>query len=127
MRFTEHPVDGNDHKRAKELRRQASPFEQDLWFWLRQASKNTNLKFRFQQPIHPYFVDFACMKVRLVIELDGMSHDTSHVYDQKREDYLRKKGYTIIRFTNDQVRQNPAGVAETIVLQAKELMQKLEN
>ena len=126
MRFDDHPVGSNDYERAGELRKQASPHEQKLWFALRQAGKENGIKFRRQQPIHPYIVDFVCMKAKLVIELDGMSHDTRQVYDQKRTAYLNQQGYTVVRFSNDEVVQNVTGVAETIALHAKSLLQELE-
>jgi very-short-patch-repair endonuclease len=127
MRLADHHTTSGDHKRAKELRRHASPYERKLWLALRQANKTTNLNFRFQQPIHPYFVDFACMKAKLIIELDGVSHDTRHNRDRVRDDYLRQQGYEVVRFSNDDLKNNLSGVAETIVRQAEARISQLES
>jgi very-short-patch-repair endonuclease len=64
-----------DYKRAKALRNDASPFERRLWDGIRAMAAARKLKFRRQQVIHPYIADFACMKARLLVELDGFSHD----------------------------------------------------
>src|ERR1700733_4151905 len=126
MRFTDHPTSTNDHAHAKRLRRESSAYEEKLWFALRQAAKSKRLRFRFQQPIHPDIVDFICMKAKLIIELDGMSHDSRQAYDEERASYLSRQGYTVIRFANDDVKNNAAGVAETIVDAAERLLLKTE-
>lgn len=61
------------------------------------------LKIRRQVPIGMYVVDFLCVEARLVIEVDGPIHATQHAYDRSRDDELRKKGYTVLRFTNEKV------------------------
>ncbi len=122
MRKNYHFTDTHDHQRARELRAQASTPEQRLWTSLRKASATTALKFRRQQPIPPYIVDFACMKAKLVIELDGHSHDTTQKYDEKRDDYLRQYGYTVMRFSNQSVADNLSGVVEVIVMRAQEIL-----
>ena len=71
-------------------------------------------KFRRQQPIGPYIVDFACMSRKLVIELDGGQHAERHAYDETRDDYLRGKGYRILRFWNNEVFQNCMDVLEAV-------------
>ncbi len=93
---------------------------------MRHINKTKGLNFRFQQPIKPYFVDFACMKAKLVIELDGTSHDTRQTYDQQRDDYIRKQGYTVLRLTNDDLKDSLAGVVDTIVSKAETMLLELE-
>jgi very-short-patch-repair endonuclease len=79
--------------------------------------KETKLKFRRQHPLHPYIVDFACVEARLIIELDDASHDTRQAYDAEREKALRKRGWTIMRFTNEEIADNLEGVILTILNQ----------
>jgi very-short-patch-repair endonuclease len=72
------------------------------------------IKFRRQHVIAPYILDFYCSSKKLAIEIDGGTHIDHEKYNQAREDYLGKKGITVIRFTNTEVRQNPAVVLERI-------------
>jgi very-short-patch-repair endonuclease len=122
MRRNLHSTSTKDHERAGQLRHESSKFEQKLWCALREVSSAAQLKFRRQQPIHPYIADFACMKAKLIIELDGDSHDGRHIYDQARDDYLRKCGYTVLRIGNNEITTNLPGVVETIVMRAKALL-----
>ncbi len=65
--------------------------------------------FRRQQPIGPYYADFACMHAKLVIEVDGETH-VSAERDAARDEYMRNRGIQVLRFTNDDVLTNPEGV-----------------
>ena len=76
--------------------------EKNLWKALR-SRKLGELKFRRQAPIEWFIVDFLCMKHSLIIEIDGGIHELQKEYDREREEILRKKGYRILRFSNDQV------------------------
>jgi very-short-patch-repair endonuclease len=95
--------------RAKELRREASPAERRLWQHLAR-SQMQGFKFSRQIPIGPYFVDFVCRSEKLVIELDGFSHDMRADYDIARTRYIEKQGFRVIRFTNEDVFKNLEGV-----------------
>jgi very-short-patch-repair endonuclease len=108
-------------QRAKDLRRHASLAEALLWRELLSLKKQTGFHFRRQHPLYPYIADFACTKTRLIIELDGASHDTRLVYDAKRDAALRNRGWTIIRFMNDDVLSNLEGVVFTILEKNGEL------
>ena len=100
-------------ERARTLRQDRTDAEGLLWHYL--CNKQLDgYNFRRQQPIGPYVVDFACMSRKLVIELDGGQHAEQHNYDKKREDYLRGKGYRILRFWNDEVFQNCMDVLEAV-------------
>ena len=84
-----------------------------LWSVLR--SRNLGgLKFRRQHPIEPYIVDFYCAEARLVVELDGESHDGKEGYDARRSTHLKRLGLTVIRIHNDEVLTNIEGVASSI-------------
>ena len=100
-------------ERAKTLRQSRTDAEGLLWHYLRRKQLD-GYKFRRQQPIGPYIVDFACMSRKLVIELDGGQHAERHDYDEKRDDYLRGKGYRILRFWNNEVFQNCMDVLEAV-------------
>jgi very-short-patch-repair endonuclease len=124
MRRNPHHATALDHKRARKLRQESSRYEQKLWFALRQATGGTKLKFRRQQPIHPYIADFACMEAKLLVELDGMSHDTRLVYDRTRDAYLKRQAYVVLRILNEDVGTNLAGAVEAIIMEAEKLLKQ---
>ena len=98
--------------RARELRREQTPAEQQLWARLRRKQLY-GLKFRRQHPMGRFIADFCCVPERLVVGLDGDSHSQQEEYDQKRTAWLESRGYRVIRFTNRQVeRQLDAVLAE---------------
>jgi very-short-patch-repair endonuclease len=105
----------SQHKRglANALRHEATPYERLLWRHL--ATKQSHgYRFRRQQPIGPYVVDFVCLARKLVIELDGQHHSGPEGRDGRRDEWLRRHGYTVLRFTNLQVKQDIESVLETI-------------
>ena len=103
----------------KALRSNMTPAEATLWRALKGRGVD-GLKFRRQQGIGPYILDFYCPDRRLGIELDGASHDCKHEYDEKRTEYLRRQGIRILRFTNQQVFTSLQKVLAGIVSAAKE-------
>lgn len=88
----------------KDLRNNGTSAEAFLWKHL-SKSQLEGRKFRRQHSIGNYIVDFYCPKEKLIIELDGEVHNNSksQKYDQKRTKYLRKLGFTVIRFENKMV------------------------
>ena len=86
--------------------------ERRLWTCL--AGSRLGAKFSRQMPIGPYFTDFLCRRARLVIEIDGWSHDVQPERDAARDAYLVANGYRVVRFTNADVRDNLEGVVEAI-------------
>lgn len=101
-------------KHAKLLRRRQTDVERMLWYQLRNR-RFCNYKFRRQMPIGPYVTDFVCMSARLIIELDGGQHATATSKDESRTDFLRREGYEVIRFWNNEVLQNLDGVLSVIL------------
>src|SRR5262245_38944796 len=93
--------------RAGRLRANATGAEQLLSKRLR-TIKIDGSHFRRQVPIGPYVVDFACRAARLVIEFDGSGHsiDARQVKDDRRTRWLEAEGYRVIRFWNNDLRQN---------------------
>ncbi|MEM7759817.1 MAG: DUF559 domain-containing protein [Cyanobacteria bacterium P01_A01_bin.40] len=102
-------------QRAKELRQKMTPAEKILWEYLR-AKRFHNLKFRRQQIIAGFIVDFYCHSLGLVIEVDGEIHDHQKEYDRERESILEAKGLQIIRFTNQQIIEDIETVLNAIAL-----------
>ncbi len=82
--------------RARVLRADATPAERDLWQIVRGGK--LGLRFRRQQPIGPFIVDFYCAEVGLVVELDGAGHAERADYDDRRTRWLEANGLTVLRF-----------------------------
>ena len=82
---------------ARRLRRDQTEVEKKLWSLLRNR-KLVGWKFRRQQPIGPYIVDFLCPEAGLIVELDGGQHLEQEEYDLKRTKYLESKGYKVVRY-----------------------------
>ncbi|RMX18485.1 DUF559 domain-containing protein [Vandammella animalimorsus] len=99
--------------RARELRQKQTPHEQTLWRRLR-AKRFDGFKFRRQQPIGHFIVDFVCFSQRLIIELDGGGHAERQDYDARRDAWLRSQGFRVLRFWNNQLAEQPEAVLEAI-------------
>jgi very-short-patch-repair endonuclease len=93
--------------------------ETTLWRHLR-AHRLNGEKFRRQQPIGRYVVDFVHFGARLIVEADGGQHNRSAA-DERRDTWLRAQGFTVMRFWNNEIMQNLAGVLETIMAAVSEL------
>ncbi len=100
-------------ERARELRQTQTPYEAKLWKLLRNRQLD-GTKFRRQVPIGPYFADFACIKEKLVIELDGSSHVGREEHDGERDAFLHNDGWRTIRILNRDLMRNADGVWQTI-------------
>ena len=98
----------------KALRSNMTPAEATLWRALKGRGVG-GMKFRRQQGIGPFILDFYCPEHRLGIELDGDSHDYKYEYDEERTEYLRQQGIRIIRFSNQQVFTSIQGVVSEIL------------
>jgi adenine-specific DNA-methyltransferase len=90
--------------RARNLRRNQTEVERQLWQLLRDR-RLEGFKFRRQHPIGPYFADFACIAGRLVVEADGGQHLDQAAYDRMRTRFLEASGFRVIRFWNHEVLQ----------------------
>ena len=77
-------------------------------------SKNLGFKFRRQQPIGPYIVDFVCLEKKLIIEVGGGQHDENKQLDLARDKWLINKGYAVLRFWNNEIMENRGAVLEKI-------------
>ena len=108
---------GDATVRARELRQRQTKAESLLWNVLR-AKRLCDKKFRRQHPIAPFFADFACVELRLIVEIDGGYHDYAYEDDVYRQAYLERKGWRVLRYTNELVLEDVEAVAIAI---AKEL------
>ncbi len=104
-------------RRAKELRRELTDAERILWSRLK-GKQLRGWQFRVQHPVAPYILDFACVPLRLGIELDGATHSTveEREHDARRTAFVREQGWQVIRFWNADVYTNLHGVIESIMM-----------
>jgi very-short-patch-repair endonuclease len=98
--------------RAQRLRRDSTDAERALWRMLRQDQ--LGVRFRRQFPIPPYIVDFACLDTRLIVEADGGQHALPGDHD-RRDAFLVRKGWRVLRFWNNDILRNREGVFLRIV------------
>jgi very-short-patch-repair endonuclease len=108
-------VNGRQRSRAKQLRRTMNRAETLLWRYIKAGHLN-GLEFRRQTPIGAYIVDFVCHAAKLVIEVDGESHDFEARLrrDHIRDRWLATRGYAVLRFTNEDVLSALEGVITVI-------------
>ncbi len=104
----------------KALRNNLTLAEATLWRALKGRGAG-GLKFRRQQGIGSYMLDFYCPEHQLCVELDGSSHDYRYEYDEARTRYLAEQGIRAVRFPNEQVFTCLNGVVEEIVRAAQEV------
>ncbi len=100
---------------ANQLRKNQTSTEKRFWEAVRNY-KYFGLKFRRQVVIEPYIVDFFFPSLDLIIEFDGDVHDTPQqiIYDKKRDEFLRSKGYAVIRVTNTMLHWDPSELLKEI-------------
>jgi very-short-patch-repair endonuclease len=100
---------------AKKLRTNMTDAERRLWYRLR-AHRFGGYKFKRQVPIGPYVVDFACVGHKLILEVDGGQHADS-VQDRNRDEFLRQRGFVVLRLWNNEVLSNTNGVLHVVMAQ----------
>ena len=98
---------------ARKLRRDATEVEKRLWHLLR--SRQIGAKFRRQEPLEGYVVDFVSFEHRLVIEIDGGQHADTSDYEERRTRCIEANGFRMLRFWNNEVMENEVGVFERIM------------
>lgn len=93
---------------ANRLRNEGTKAEACLWKYVLRASKLKGYAFRRQRPVLNYIADFMCKELMLIIEVDGSIHELEDVrkYDEERQKTLEDAGFTLLRFTNEEVLTN---------------------
>ena len=94
--------------------------EKHLWEAIRNKQV-AGLRFRSQHPVGRFVLDFYCPSHKLVIEVDGSSHAARSEYDQERTACLEQYGYTVLRFSNEEVIDNLPAVVQKIQSVAEEI------
>ena len=109
------PISDFKRKTARTLRANTTTAEDILWRHLRRLEVRGS-HFRRQVPIGPYVADFACLKERLVIEVDGSQHgnDPNSRRDEDRTRWLNSEGYRVMRFWNNDVMSKTEAVLEAV-------------
>lgn len=98
---------------ARRSRRAPTDTEAALWLLLKDRQLH-GFKFRRQVPIGPYVADFACHAHKLVVEVDGGVHRLTEARDADRDAWLAEAGYTVLRFDNSAILQNPNLVFDAV-------------
>ena len=109
-------------ERRRDLRKFQTRAEGILWSKLRR--EQLGVKFRRQFNIDHFIVDFYCHALKLIIELDGWQHGSpgNQEYDQRRDAYLRAKGYTMLRYQNIQIKYELDAVVQDIMNNVERLL-----
>ena len=116
MRVARRPTSHLPLEMARHLRRHATPQEKKLWAALRQL-RPQGLHFRRQVSIGSFVVDFACLRRKLIVEVDGGQHneDIHAARDRARDQKLNAAGYRVLRFWNGDVSTQFESVMDTII------------
>jgi very-short-patch-repair endonuclease len=96
--------------RARQLRKAQTKAELRAW-WLLRSRNLAGFKFRRQHPIGPFFADFCCPELKLIIELEGSVHSqpSANQADASRKEFLEKEGYLVAHFPNGSALKDPEG------------------
>ncbi len=108
---------------ANRLRKEMTKAEACLWKYALRASKRKGYGFRRQRPVLNFIADFMCKELKLIIEVDGISHSWNETVqkDRVKVEMLRNAGFEIIRFTDEDVLKNINGVTEVIDFKIDEI------
>jgi very-short-patch-repair endonuclease len=98
--------------RAKTLRRELTRAEREMWDLLRDF-RPRGARFRRETPVGPYIADFAWLSARIIVEVDGDSHETEfgRTHDVRRDAFLSRQGFKVLRFDNADVISSPDTIA----------------
>ena len=108
--------DGTTIKQARDLRRKLTLPEVLLWQQLK--LRPGGFKFRKQHPAKPWILDFYCHEARVIVEVDGISHDMGNhpQRDEARDAHFRSLGFHVVRIPATEVLRDPVEVAESLAL-----------
>lgn len=106
--YSNHSYNKNLQPFANKLRKEMTKAEACLWKYILKAKQLKGYQFRRQRSLLKYIADFMCMELKLIIEVDGITHhlEDAIVKDKRRQADLEAAGYTVLRFTDDEVLNN---------------------
>jgi very-short-patch-repair endonuclease len=111
---------------AKEMRREPTPAEAQLWYRIR-GWRMAGAKFRRQVVIERFIVDFYAPREWLIVEVDGEYHQYTGEQDAIRQEYLESRGLKVLRVSNQEVMENMEGVLILIrrtVIEGRKMREK---
>jgi len=102
---------------ARALRKQSTPAEIRMWIELLRAGQMKDFSFLRQRPVGNYIADFMCKDLKLIIEVDGESHEIEERWykDKFRQKELEEMGFAILRFTDDEVMNDLRNVESVLM------------
>lgn len=111
-------------QRARDLRSNMTKAEACLWKYILRARQLKGYSFRKQRPIDHYIADFVCLKLKLIIEVDGITHSYEGALekDTQRQKRLESLGFHVVRFSDDEVLMDIITVKHKL----EKLIEKLE-
>jgi len=106
--YSNHFYNKNLQPNANRLRKEMTKAEACLWKYVLKAGKMKGYRFRRQRPVLNYIADFMCKPLMLIVEVDGSIHELEEVRknDEQRQKALEEAGFTVLRFTNNEVLTN---------------------
>jgi adenine-specific DNA-methyltransferase len=107
-------------KLQRRLRGNMTDAEQRLWRSL-QRKQISGFKFRRQHPFGDYIIDFVCLEAMLAVEVDGSQHTAQQAKDKARTEYLKRAGFRVLRFWNNEVLSDIDSVTTVIWRAMQEL------
>ena len=108
MNFDNHKYNKGLQPYANRLRKEMTKAEACLWKYVLKAKQLRGYQFRRQRPVLNYIADFVCLELMLIIEVDGLTHhwEETILKDIKKQTDLEAAGFTVLRFTDDEVLNN---------------------
>jgi very-short-patch-repair endonuclease len=105
MNFDNHKYNKDLRPYANKLRKEMTKAEACLWKYVLKAKQLNGYQFRRQRPVLNYIADFMCLELKLIIEVDGITHhwEETILKDRKKQNDLEVAGFTVLRFTDDEV------------------------
>ena len=107
-KYSNHLYNKNLQPYANRLRKEMTKAEACLWKYVLRAGTMKGYPFRRQRPVLNYIADFMCKELMLIVEVDGSIHELEEVMnnDKVRQQALEEAGFTVLRFTNEEVLTN---------------------
>ena len=107
-KYSNHLYNKNLQPYANRLRKEMTKAEACLWKYVLRAGKMKGYPFRRQRPVLNFIADFMCKELMLIVEVDGSIHELEEVMnnDKVRQQALEEAGFTVLRFTNEEVLTN---------------------